>query len=331
MYSFGNEDHPLNCILLDSWHRKLLQPAPDQPIAYAPNSTSNQTPMLISSPISGLDSIMSSEFQITAFPGIYLSPVLDNVRDWENIYGDSGAPNYQPINLNLGIDLYRYQVEPGILQVGTTYGWRVRYRDQNLRWSNWSNEQIFTVVSSVQDSADFIANVTVGTAPLSVHFTDLSNTSPSNWSWDLNGDGTFDSNIQNPDFTYTSAGLFTVTLNTTINSVQYTKTKSFYINTQLTDIREISNSNLVTCFPNPFKNTIEILINKEYSGKATIGIYSLNGMLVNTILDEELQAGEHTIEWNACNSNGQKVSKGAYLLKYNDGKKDIIEKIIYSY
>jgi len=287
--------------------------------------------MLISSPISGLDSIMSSEFQITGFPGIYLTPLLDKVRDWENIYGDSGAPNYQPINLNQGIDLYRYQVESGLLQVGTTYGWRVRYRDQNLRWSNWSDEKMFTVVSSVQDSADFIADITVGTAPLTVHFTDLSSTSSTNWSWDLNGDGTFDSNIQDPDFTYTSTGLFSVTLNTTINSVPYSKTKSFYINTQLTNILEISNSNIVTCFPNPFNNTIEIHIQKEYSGKATIGIYSLNGTLVNTLLDKELQAGKHAVEWNACNSNGIKVSHGTYLLKYNDGKNDIIEKIIYSH
>jgi hypothetical protein len=30
-----------------------------------------------------------------------------------------------------------------LLQVGGTYGWRMRYRDRNLQWSSWSAERTF--------------------------------------------------------------------------------------------------------------------------------------------------------------------------------------------
>ncbi|AKB29104.1 Chitin binding protein [Methanosarcina siciliae T4/M] len=60
--------------------------------------------------------------------------------------------------------------------------------------------------------ADFEANVTSGIRPLIVNFTDLSTRSPETWEWDFNNDGTVDSTEQNPSYTYTSAGTYTVNL-----------------------------------------------------------------------------------------------------------------------
>ena len=326
MYSFGNEDHPLNCELLDTWHRSLLQPAPDKPVAYSPSSIASTTPILVSSPISGMDSIMSSEIQVTDYPGLYLSPIIDHTRDWENVYGDNGAPNFTPIDLNAGIDLYRYQINSGILQNGSTYGWRVRYRDQNLRWSNWSDEKVFTVMNNLPDSANFIADITSGQAPLTVHFTDLSYPTPTSWSWDLNGDGNSDSNVQDPVFTYTTSGIFTITLNANINSNIITKTKNFYINTQTTEVSEIDNSGVIKCFPNPFSKKITIQFTKKQKGHANIAIYTLNGELVKTILDDVIDEGNHLIEWDA---QDEKIMFGIYLLKFVDGENVFTTKIIY--
>jgi PKD repeat protein len=58
----------------------------------------------------------------------------------------------------------------------------------------------------------FTANPTSGDAPLAVQFTDESTGSPTSWSWDFNNDGTVDSSEQNPSYTYTSAGNYTVNL-----------------------------------------------------------------------------------------------------------------------
>jgi PGF-pre-PGF domain-containing protein/uncharacterized repeat protein (TIGR02543 family) len=61
--------------------------------------------------------------------------------------------------------------------------------------------------------ANFSADVTSGTAPLSVSFTDLSNNTPTSWLWDF-GDGS-NSTSQNPTHSYTVAGSYNVTLNAT--------------------------------------------------------------------------------------------------------------------
>ncbi|MDP3564222.1 MAG: PKD domain-containing protein, partial [Methanoregula sp.] len=59
----------------------------------------------------------------------------------------------------------------------------------------------------------FMADVTVGTVPLSVQFTDSSTGSPTAWKWSF-GDGT-SSELQNPEHHYTYGGIFTVSLNVT--------------------------------------------------------------------------------------------------------------------
>ncbi len=59
----------------------------------------------------------------------------------------------------------------------------------------------------------FTANTTAGLAPLTVQFTDTSTGSPTSWAWTFGDGGT--STTQNPQHTYTTPGLYTVTLNAT--------------------------------------------------------------------------------------------------------------------
>lgn len=58
--------------------------------------------------------------------------------------------------------------------------------------------------------ASFTSNLTSGTAPVTVQFTDTSANSPTEWSWSFGDGGTSDE--QNPVYTYTSAGTYTVSL-----------------------------------------------------------------------------------------------------------------------
>jgi PKD repeat protein len=59
---------------------------------------------------------------------------------------------------------------------------------------------------------NFTSDVRTGNAPLTVAFTDNSTgTGPFTHYWDFNSDGTVDSPLQDPVFTYTSPGTFTVT------------------------------------------------------------------------------------------------------------------------
>ncbi|MFN7670945.1 MAG: PKD domain-containing protein, partial [Planctomycetota bacterium] len=61
-------------------------------------------------------------------------------------------------------------------------------------------------------TAAFTASVSAGVAPLSVTFTDASTESPTSWAWDFQNDGVVDSTAQNPTFTYTTPGVYTVRL-----------------------------------------------------------------------------------------------------------------------
>jgi len=127
MYSIGNLDKPFGITVMDQWHRYTVQPAPEKPVAYSPASVSTVTPELIASAFAGIDSLMSSRFQLVKSSGSFSSPILDILRDNENTYGVTSAPDYFPINLNAGIDLKRYNVPFGTVIIDTTYKWRVCY------------------------------------------------------------------------------------------------------------------------------------------------------------------------------------------------------------
>ncbi|RKY13433.1 MAG: hypothetical protein DRP63_09570, partial [Planctomycetota bacterium] len=75
-----------------------------------------------------------------------------------------------------------------------------------------TSEQFDLVVNPAPPVADFEANPTYGTAPLTVDFADKSAGNPTSWEWDFDNDGTVDSNDQNPTYTYNAPGWYTVRL-----------------------------------------------------------------------------------------------------------------------
>ena len=145
-YSLGNPGHPMNCVLVDVFHRKIGQAAPQQPASISPIGATMLPITLSASSFAGIDSLFSSQFQVTTTPGNFQTPSIDVKRDKENWYGDSGPPGYLSINLNNSIDLQHFEIITPLI-LGQTYSWRMRYRDYNLRWSEWSGERTFTCVN----------------------------------------------------------------------------------------------------------------------------------------------------------------------------------------
>ncbi|MFZ1127103.1 PKD domain-containing protein [Methanoregula sp.] len=75
--------------------------------------------------------------------------------------------------------------------------------------------------------ASFISNVTSGTVPFTVQFIDTSVNTPTSWTW-LFGDGGI-SSLQDPTHTYTTAGIYTVTLIATNTAGSNTFTNAGYV------------------------------------------------------------------------------------------------------
>jgi PKD repeat protein len=89
------------------------------------------------------------------------------------------------------------------------------------------------VVFSNALNAAFLPDETLGGLPFTVNFTDYSTatdtTSIVSWAWDFDNDGTTDSEEQNPSWTYTTEGPYTVSLTVSDGENQYTRTIENYI------------------------------------------------------------------------------------------------------
>jgi predicted phosphodiesterase len=133
-YSLGIPEKPSDNELISVWSRNRIQPPPLAPR----NIISESAASINISPFTGVGSLMSSQFQISASPIDYSLPVIDTIRDLEDFYYDTGAPNYEPINKNKGINLSKLDISEFNLIPGQAYFFRARYRDDNMKWSAWS-------------------------------------------------------------------------------------------------------------------------------------------------------------------------------------------------
>jgi len=141
VHTLGKPEHPINLEILDSLHFRMNQPPPLKPDTY--HVIDSTTIILNSSTIQGADSCMSAQVQITQTPGNYANTVIDTTRNLINYFENTGSPDFTPVNLNAGINLYSFTVPAGKLNPEVIHGYRVRYRDLNYKWSEWSDENIF--------------------------------------------------------------------------------------------------------------------------------------------------------------------------------------------
>ena len=80
----------------------------------------------------------ASHWQVTSVQGDYSNPVVDFWEQHENIYFNE--------DLQAGESLTDEQVSG--IEANSQYWWRVRYRDKELNWSDWSEEVSFTTGES---------------------------------------------------------------------------------------------------------------------------------------------------------------------------------------
>jgi acid phosphatase type 7 len=227
-YTLGNAHVPLDNIEIDGWNQQVELRKYDASAISAKAPLAGQIKLVSASqtPISDYD-IMSTQIQVSASSS-FAPSIIDNMRNWVDFYEDTGAPNYNLINVNAGIDLRRYSIPTGLIQQGQTYYWRVRYRSQNADWGNWSDPLQFDS-TPVPFQADFEYQHT-NYVNTSIQFIDTSVGDPTSWAWDFNGDGTIDSRMQDPIRMYITPGIYPVTLSVQINGINYTVTKQIAIN-----------------------------------------------------------------------------------------------------
>lgn len=161
-YSLGHSELPLDNEIIDQFSRdKSDTSGPDLPtiVSPLPGTQIDTVVALQASPFSGTGELMSSHFQITVNRGEYDSPLFSVIRNHEDFYGDSGPPNWTPVDLNAEVDITKFTVPDILLWTQNTFWWRVRYRNRNLQWSDWSDEGSFITVPLATDEADNADNL----------------------------------------------------------------------------------------------------------------------------------------------------------------------------
>jgi hypothetical protein len=133
MYSIGDENRWKNGEPMDLVYRKINQPSPATP-AIEKVIVEEDSVLFLTSSYSGPDSLMSVQLQMLQASNNQLA--LDTLIHWSNIYGIDGDNN--PVDRNLHVNLCRINIDPSKLTSDQSYTARVRYRDHNLKWSNWS-------------------------------------------------------------------------------------------------------------------------------------------------------------------------------------------------
>ncbi len=147
----------------------------------------------------------------------------ENAVSWNWYFGDGNSSELQNCTCTY--------FDPGYYTVSLTVN--------NLAGSSNTTIREDYIFVQMRPVPGFIANVTEGTFPLTVQFTDESQY-PESVEWDF-GDGNT-SNELNPVHTYSEAGLYSVSLIATGNNTSVTKTIDNYINVTTSPVPDFSSN-----------------------------------------------------------------------------------------
>jgi PKD repeat protein len=183
-----------------------------------------------------------------------------------------------------------------------------------LRVSNADGEDTLTRVAYIRVTTthlapqpDFVANPTIGTAPLSVDFTDQSDNRPTSWSWDF-GDGET-STAQNPNHIYVTPGSFTVVLVALGAEGAAIATKTGYITVTAPRSQEFI---LALSQPSPVDLGNGITYTLPREGHVRLELFSLDGRHLALLDEGDRSTGEHRVPFRFVS-----YSAGGLFLRLN--------------
>jgi hypothetical protein len=85
--------------------------------------------------------------------------------------------------------------------------------------------------------------------------------------------------------------------------------------------------NLDQNYPNPFNPETVIKFSLPQDSRVSLKVYNILGQVVNTLVDETLPAGNHSVSWNGKNERGTDVASGVYFYRIKAGDYESIMKM----
>lgn len=158
-YAIGNRDIVTDNILIDSFHRRLGQDVPEAPVLASVNDTIALPYTFEGSEYrtkSG-EVLNTVQYQIATVKD-FSSLALNEVCDVEDFYGSTGKPLHIPVDKNENLDITKLTVGERKLKNGSYYV-RMRYRDENMEWSGWSDTLSFVIKGSIDGDPGISMNI----------------------------------------------------------------------------------------------------------------------------------------------------------------------------
>jgi hypothetical protein len=81
-------------------------------------------------------------------------------------------------------------------------------------------------------------------------------------------------------------------------------------------------------YPNPFNPTTDIEFALPKAGQVSLVVYNVLGQEVKSLVDGQMDAGNHTVTWDGTNSHGQSVSSGIYFYRLSAGEYNATKKML---
>ena len=83
-------------------------------------------------------------------------------------------------------------------------------------------------------------------------------------------------------------------------------------------------------YPNPFnpKTTIRYTLSK--ANIVNLSIFSINGALVNELVNGYMPSGDHSLAWDGSDENNNRVASGVYIYRLSNGDKVVSMKMVLS-
>jgi hypothetical protein len=93
------------------------------------------------------------------------------------------------------------------------------------------------------------------------------------------------------------------------------------------EIVEVPQVTTISNYPNPFNPTTKINFSIIEKSDVNVSIYNVKGQKVNTLVNDNMDAGNHSVIWNGKNFNNQGVSSGVYFMRLSTPKQVVSKKI----
>ncbi|WP_227021477.1 fibronectin type III domain-containing protein [Oceaniferula marina] len=159
---------------IDRFHRIKGKEGPLQPTVINNFDTPQTQPVTIRSSAyrSDTDELLNSVHYQISSTNAFTDFEIDEIVDYENYYGDTGAPDYTPVDIHAGRNILEYHLTENRLSNGEYY-LRIRHRDRNATWSAWSPVESVEITGSASSSPriSMASQVVSAGADVSVQYT----------------------------------------------------------------------------------------------------------------------------------------------------------------